>query len=108
MIRGDERGQDVRGPDITPGWWTLGLSVSPDGECHFYAREGVEDLTPEDHLASYFCYSYRAERMDLFFFNIVAMDDNHTTSTPWIIDDPTFYCDVSTAKKSRQSHVQLR
>lgn len=91
-LRSDVQGRDRRGPDLEPGWWTLGLSVSPDGMCHFYAKQGVRDLTEEDHLDSYFCYGYRVERMDLFFFNLVTMDNGHSTSTSWIIDDPEFYC----------------
>ena len=91
MVRGDAAGRDVRGPEVTPGWWTLGMSVSSDGQCHFYAKPGTADLTDDDRLASYFCYGYRAQRMDLFFFNVVTMDNGQQWSTPWIIDDPTFY-----------------
>lgn len=93
-IRSDTQGRDTRGPDLTPGWWTLGLSISPDGKCHFYARQGVDDLTDDDRIGSYFCYGYRAERMDLFFFNVVTMDDGRSESTKWIVDDPEFYCTV--------------
>ncbi len=102
MIRGDERGRDLRGPEVTPGWWTLGLSVSPDGMCHFYGKKGVEELTASDRLASHFCYGYTAQRMDLFFFNIVTMDNN-TWSTPWIIDDPTFYYSPPLASAPRHT-----
>jgi hypothetical protein len=91
-VRADSRGRDIRGPEVTPGWWTLGMSVSGDGMCHFYARKGVEDLGPEDHLGSYFCYGYRCQHFDLFFFNVVAFDNGQSWSTPWIIDDPTLYC----------------
>ncbi len=92
VIRSDARGRDLQGPDLQPGWWTMGLSVSPDGMCHFHARKGVGDLTEEDHLGSFFSYGYRVERMDLFFFNIVTMDDGRSQSTQWIVDDPQFYC----------------
>ncbi len=92
-IRGDAHGRDIRSIEITPGWWTLGLSVSPDGMCHFYARQGVEDLRAEDRLASYFCYGFDCDHLDLFFFNIVTADNGKTWSTPWIIDDPCFYCE---------------
>ncbi len=90
-IRGDGLGHDTTGPEVQPGWYTMGMSVTEDGMCHFYAREGVADLNEDDHLASYFCYGYRAHRMDLFFFNILTMDNGKTWSTPWIIDDPTIY-----------------
>ncbi len=50
-IRADERGRDIRGPEITPGWWTMGLSVGGDGMCHFYASRGIDDLRPEDRLS---------------------------------------------------------
>jgi hypothetical protein len=91
-IRADQRGRDIRGPEVTPGWWTLGMSVSADGRCHFYARKGVEDLRPEDRLASYYSYGYRCEKFDLFFFNVVSFDNGRVWSTPWVVDDPTFYC----------------
>jgi hypothetical protein len=91
-VRGDGRGRDIRGPEVTPGWWTLGMSLSADGKCHFYARQGVGDLTDEDHLASYFCYGYQCQRFDLVFFNVVTFDNGRTWSTPWIVDDPTIYC----------------
>ena len=46
-IRADQRGRDIRGPEITPGWWTMGMSVSGDGTCHFYARQGIEICGPK-------------------------------------------------------------
>lgn len=97
LIRADEKGRDLRGPEINPGWWTLGMSVSRDGMCHYFAREGVDELTAADHLTSQNCYGYRAKHLELFFFNIVTMDDGKTRSTSWIIDDPTFYCNAPIA-----------
>ncbi len=45
-IRADRRGHDIRSLDITePGWWTLGLSFTADGQVHYYASHGVDDLT---------------------------------------------------------------
>jgi hypothetical protein len=102
-VRGDALGHDIPGPEVQPGWYTMGMSVSADGMCHFYAKEGLDDLTEDDHLASYFCYGYRARRMDLFFFNILTMDDGKTWSTPWIIDDPKFFAahDIPLPAKTR-------
>ncbi len=96
-VRGDHQGRDVKGLELAPGWWTLGLSISSNGMCHFYARRGVDDLKEEDRLASYYCYGFRAERMDLFFFNVVSMDADDSSSTPWIIDDPEFFCSMPVA-----------
>lgn len=91
-IRGDQRGADFKGPDITEtGWWTLGMSCTPDGQVHYYIRQGIEDLTPADHVTSQFPYGYKAETFRTFFFNVCNRDDGVTWSTPWIIDDPTFY-----------------
>jgi hypothetical protein len=91
LIRGGPSGHDFHGPKITePGWWTLGMSFTPDGRVHYYAHAGVEDLTAADHLSSQYPYSLRAERLDAFFFNIVS-GDNGQWSTPWIIDDPALY-----------------
>ena len=107
-VRADQRGRDIRGPEVTPGWWTMGMSVSANGMCHFYARKGIEDLRPEDRLASYYCYGYRAERFDLFFFNVVSFDNGRQWSTPWVIDDPTFYCARQLASTNNKHRGRLR
>lgn len=91
-IRGNDRGYDYIGRSIDqPGWWTLGISTTQDGKVHYYARPGVEDLAPEDHIASHTPYQYRAEHLKTFFFNVVNGDDGRNWSTPIIIDDPTLY-----------------
>ncbi len=88
IIRCDNNGQDVVAKQIlNPGWWTLGMSVSGDGKVHYYAKEGIEDLTAADHIMSSWPYGFKAEKMSSFFFNIVSRDDNKHWSTPWIIDD---------------------
>jgi hypothetical protein len=90
-IRASNRG-DYRGPAIKEtGWWTLGMSVTADGKVHYYARPGVEDLTPEDRIASQYPYGFRARTMRTFFFNVLSADDGKTWSTPWIVDDPSVY-----------------
>lgn len=92
LIRSGSRGEDVSGPMITkPGWWTLGMSFTPDGQVHYYASEGVDNLTPQDRLLSSLPYGYRTEQVNTFFYNIVNQDDGRTWSTRWIIDDPSIY-----------------
>jgi hypothetical protein len=92
LIRANESGHEITGPTITEtGWWTLGMSFTPDGRVHYFARQGVGDLTPADHIVSSYPYGYRAENFSTFFFNIVNMDDGRTWSTEWVIDDPTLY-----------------
>ena len=91
-IRSNRRGGDFRGPQITTtGWWTLGMSVTPDGMVHYYASEGVDDLTEDDYITSQFPYDYRAERFRTFFYNICSADDGHRWSTSFIVDDPKVY-----------------
>ena len=91
-IRGDRLGRDVRSLDIDePGWWTLGMSFSDDGQVHYYAHKGVEELTAEDHLMSSFPYGERCTTFNNFFFNVANWDNGHTWSTPWVIDDPKIY-----------------
>jgi hypothetical protein len=86
-IRGNESGGDYKGMAInTTGWWTLGISCTPDGRVHYYARPGVEPLTAEDRIASHYPYSYRAQWFNTFFFNVCSPDDGKTWSTPWIVD----------------------
>jgi hypothetical protein len=92
LIRGNQYGHEVTGPAITgPGWWTLGMSFSPDGSVNFYAREGVEPLRESDRLASYFCYGFRCQRFNSIFFNISNFDNGRSWSTPWIVDDPEVF-----------------
>src|SRR6202044_3141161 len=74
-----------------PGWWTLGLSASPDGMIHYFAHAGVEDLTRADLITSQNPYGFHAERLQSFFFDVVNRDDGHSWSTPWIVDDAMLY-----------------
>jgi len=54
----------------------------------------------DDHLTSQFPYSFRAERLNSFFFNACNLNDGHTWSTPFIIDDPSVYV-VDSARVER-------
>ena len=93
-IRGDRRGRGMRGPTITAdnlGWWTLGMSFSPDGMVHYFASPGVDELSMDDHLTSQYPYGYRTEWVKTFFYNVCSQDDGKTWSTPWVIDDPKTY-----------------
>jgi hypothetical protein len=91
-VRGGRNGGEIRGPKISEtGWWTLGLSFSPDGMVHYFASPGVDDLTMDDHITSQFPYGYRTEWLKTFFFNVCTQDDGKTWSTPWVIDDPKVY-----------------
>ena len=91
-IRGNRRGGDFKGPQIgTTGWWTLGMSVTPDGMVHYYASPGSDDLTEEDYIASQFPYGYKAERFRTFFYNICSPDDGRTWSTSFVVDDPKVF-----------------
>lgn len=67
------------------------MSFTPDGQVHYYASEGVDNLTPQDRLLSSLPYGYRTEQVNTFFYNIVNQDDGRTWSTRWIIDDPSIY-----------------
>lgn len=92
LIRSGSRGEDLLGPTITqPGWWTLGMSFTPDGQVHYYAKPGVEPLTAKDHLTSTFPYGYAAMQVNTYFFNVVNQDDGRSWSTEFIIDDPEVY-----------------
>jgi hypothetical protein len=91
-LRANQWGGDFRGPQITTtGWWTLGLSVTPDGMVHYYAKPGIENLTKDDYLTSQYPYGFRCERFNTFFFNVCSSDDGRTWSTAFVIDDPTVY-----------------
>ena len=102
-VRGDRRGIDFPVKEIPAeqfGWWTFGISLSADGQVHYFASPGVDPLTLSDHLTSQFPYSFRAERLNSFFFNACNLNDGHTWSTPFIIDDPSVYV-VDSARVER-------
>jgi len=92
IIRGDDSGRDFVGPTITQtGWWTLGMSFTPDGRVHYFASPGVDRLTSADHIASHAPYYCRCQRFSSVFFNICNQNDGKTPSTTWIVDDPELY-----------------
>jgi len=91
-IRGGRNGGEIRGPQITElGWWTLGLSFSPDGQVHYFASPGVDDLTMDDYVTSQYPYGYKTLWFKTFFYNVLSRDDGKTWSTPWVVDDPKVY-----------------
>lgn len=104
-IRSNPRGGDFRGPQISQtGWWTLGMSVTPDGMVHYYARPGVGELSEADYITSQFPYNYRAERFRTFFYNVCSADNGRQWSTTFIVDDPK----VFVARRGQGSPVATR
>jgi hypothetical protein len=92
IVRAGSQGEDIAGPKITEtGWWTLGMTFTPDGSTHFYASPGVDALTERDYITTTKPYGHTAETLNTFFFNIVNQDDGRTWSTEWIVDDPALY-----------------
>ena len=107
-VRSGRNGNELMGTRIDQlGWWTLGISFSPDGVVHYFASPGVDDLTEEDHITSQYPYGYRTEILKTFFFNVCSQDDGRTWSTPWVIDDPKVYF-VPRAKMARQPSADRR
>ena len=103
LSAGDFRGRQI----TTTGWWTFGMSVTPDGMVHYYASPGVDDLTEDDYITSQFPYDYRCERFRTFFFNTCSADDGKRWSTAFIVDDPKVYIlrpASSTKVASRKNH----
>lgn len=91
-MKADQRGHQLKGPEIKQlGWWTLGMSFTPEGQVHYYARPGVEDLTEADHISSSFPYGQNAARLRNFFFNVCNGDDGRNWSTPFVVDDPKLF-----------------
>lgn len=92
LLRADELGHEIQGPVIRqPGWWTLGMSVTPDARVHYYAHAGVHDLTAADHIKSSFPYRIQGTTFNTIFFNVCSADTGNSWSTPWIIDDPQVF-----------------
>ncbi|HID21666.1 MAG TPA: hypothetical protein EYP14_04615 [Planctomycetaceae bacterium] len=92
IIRGDDSGRDFLGPYITQtGWWTLGMSFTPDGRVHYFASPGVDRLTMKDHIASHAPYYSKCKTFNTIFFNVCSANDGEHYSTTWIVDDPELY-----------------
>jgi hypothetical protein len=106
-VRSNAKGVDFRGPQIArTGWWTLGMSVTPDGMVHYYASPGIDELNEDDYITSQFPYDYRAERFRTFFYNVCSGDDGKTWSTSFVVDDPKVYLvrpGIKVAAKEAQS-----
>jgi hypothetical protein len=91
-MRANTMGHDINGPKLTEtGWYTLGFSCTADGQVHYFLKKGVEDLTAEDRIGSSFPYGFRASQFETYFFDVLALDNGRTWSTPWVIDDPCLY-----------------
>lgn len=112
-LRASTKGGDMRSTAIhKPGWWTLGMSFTTDGQIHYYAHAGVEDLTEDDYLASSFAYNYRALAFDNFFFNVANWDNGQSQSTSWVIDDPKVFVippageSIATLKRRKGQRVE--
>ena len=92
IIRADDYGRDFRGPEISKtGWWTLGMSFTPDGKIHYFARPGVEKLRRKDRIYSSSYGGVKFETFETFFFDILSKNNGRSWSTSWIIDDPAVY-----------------
>lgn len=91
-VRATDDGDEYNAVKLTKtGWWTMGMSFTPDGRVHYYAKPGVEKLTAKDRLGSETPYGERAGVMTTFFFDVCNHDDGKTWSTSWIIDDPQLF-----------------
>lgn len=67
------------------------MSFTHDGQVHYYASAGIEDLTEDDYLMSSFPYGYKTMMFDSFFFNVANWENGRSWSTPWVIDDPQVF-----------------
>ncbi len=91
VVRAGPNGGDYQAVQINePGWWTLGMSFTPDGQIHYFAHAGVEKLTAKDRIASQYPYGMKCEQFSTFFFDVLNAD-NGNWSTPWIVDDAFVY-----------------
>ena len=91
-IRADENGHEYNAVTVKkPGWWTMGMSFTPDGRVHYYAKPGVDKLTQKDHLGTETPYGDPAGEMTTYFFDVCNQDSGRSWSTAWIIDNPQAY-----------------
>jgi hypothetical protein len=93
-VRSNRMGHDFPARDIAAdefGWWTFGMSFTPDGMVHYYASPGVDELTAADYLTSQYPYGFQARQFRTYFFDVCNRNDGRTWSTPFVIDDPKLY-----------------
>ncbi len=91
-VRAGERGQDIKRLKVTEmGWWTMGMSFTPDGRIHYFAKPGLDELTASDLIASNYPYGFTCQSFINVFFDVFSQNDGRADSTAWIIDDPTVY-----------------
>ena len=103
LIRANELGHEINGPVIRKtGWWTFGMSVTPDAKCHYYASPGVDPLTSSDYITSSLPYRIPGTVFNTIFFNVCSADDGKTWSTPWIIDDPKVFYSRGSVRQARR------
>ena len=106
-IRADNGGRDMPSVTFEPETWiTMGMSHTPDGAVHFFLRPGIDDLTKEDCVGSYWCYGYRAHTFQTFFFNVINQDDGRSISTPWVVDDAYLFAATAPTNKIRMAGGQ--
>jgi hypothetical protein len=67
------------------------MSFTADGQVHYYASEGVDDLTSDDYITSQFPYQMRCQAFNNFFFNVAIWENGRNWSTQWVIDDPKVF-----------------
>ena len=105
LCRADSNGQDkVVKKIMQPGWWTFGMSVTPDARCHYFASPGTDELTSSDLLYSSLPYGIPGKYFNTIFFNVCSADNGRQWSTPWVIDDPkVFRAAGSTTTPSRSA-----
>lgn len=91
IVRAGQNGGDFTALDIKePGWWTLGMTFTPDGQIHYFAHAGVAPLTARDLISTQNPYGMRCEHFKCFFFDVLN-GDNGKWSTPWVVDDCFVY-----------------
>jgi hypothetical protein len=109
VIRAQNSGTDYQVlPIKEPGWWTLGMSFSPDGMIHYYAHAGVDDLTAEDRVASHRPYNFKTLYLIDCFFDVFGANNGQTWTTGWIIDDPAVYTTTVMPAMQARGRAQMR
>ena len=73
------------------GWWTFGMTFTPDGMVHYYAETGRRQTHAGRPPRLDDSLRHAGENFNTIFFNVVNMDDGRTWSTEWIVDDPEIY-----------------
>ena len=73
-----------------PGWYTLGLAFDRDGIGHYFVREGVDPLTPQDEIYNTTRFPQGSDpRLDYLWYHFISIggEPGPKDSAPFLLEE---------------------